>query len=75
MPEGCPEVIVKESPDELTLRAEEVGTLKARINVDHIEKERWGHPLVDCDWCAKEMSRVVGERSRKRPRKQKPSGK
>ena len=38
---GCPEVIVRESPDELTLRAEEVGTLKTYINVDHIEPERW----------------------------------
>ena len=22
------------------------------INVDHMEKERWGPPLVDYDWCA-----------------------
>ena len=28
-PEGSSDVIVRESPDELTLRAEEVGTLKA----------------------------------------------
>ena len=40
------------SPDELTLRAEDVGTLKAYVNVDHIEKERWGPPLVDYDWYA-----------------------
>ena len=52
VPEGCQEVIVRESPDELTLRAEEVGTSKALINVDHIEEERWGSPLVDGDWCA-----------------------
>ena len=52
VPEGCQEVTVRESPDELTLRAEEVGTLKAYINVDHIEKERWCLPLVDYDWCA-----------------------
>ena len=32
VPEGCPEVTVRESPDELTLRAEEVGTLKTYIN-------------------------------------------
>ena len=37
--EGASEVIVKESPDELTLRAEEVVTSKALINVDHIEPE------------------------------------
>ena len=31
----------RESPDELTLGAEEVGTWKSYINVDHVEKERW----------------------------------
>ena len=45
-------MIVRESPDELTLRAEEVGTWKSYINVDHAEKERWGPPLVDHDWYA-----------------------
>ena len=44
VPEGCPEVTVRESPDELTLRAEDVGTLKTYINVNHIEEERWGPP-------------------------------
>ena len=34
-------MIVREISDELTLRAEEVGTSKAMVNVDHIEKERW----------------------------------
>ena len=43
---------VRESPDELTLRAEEVVTWKALMNVDHIEQERWGPPLVDADWYA-----------------------
>ena len=50
--EGFPEVTVRESPDELTLRAEEVGTRESYINVDHIEKERWGPPVVDTDWHA-----------------------
>ena len=50
--EGCPEVLVRESPEELTLRAEEVGTQKSCINVDHTAKERWGPPLVDADWHA-----------------------
>ena len=50
--EGYPEVTVRESPDELTLRAEEVGTWKSYINVDHIAKERLGPPLVDADWPA-----------------------
>ena len=62
---------VRESPDELTLRAEEVGTWKSYINVDHIAKGRWGLHLVDYDWHAfrlwrelydayKVMSRAVG---------------
>ena len=51
-PEMGSDVIVRESPDELTLRAEEVNTSKALINVDHIEPERWGPPLVDADWYA-----------------------
>ena len=52
VPEVCPEVTVRESPDELTLRAEEVETSKALINVNHIEPERSGPPLVDADWYA-----------------------
>ena len=40
-PERGSDVTVRESPDELTLRAEEVDTSKAFINVDHIEPERW----------------------------------
>ena len=42
---------VRESPDELTLRAEEV-TWKSYINVDHTEKERRGPLLADYDWYA-----------------------
>ena len=45
-------MLVRESPNELTLRANEVGTRKSCINVDHIAKERWGPPLVDADWHA-----------------------
>ena len=52
VPGGCSEVIVRESPDDLTLRAEEVGTSKALMHVDHIEQEGWGPPLVDADWYA-----------------------
>ena len=47
VPEGGSDVTVRESPDELTLRAEEVKTSKALINVDHIEKERWA-PFGGC---------------------------
>ena len=43
---------VRESSDQLTLRAEEVGPLKTYIHVNHIEEERWGLPLVDYDWDA-----------------------
>ena len=37
VPEGFSEVIVRESPDELTSRGEEVVTSKALMNVDHRE--------------------------------------
>ena len=52
VPEGCPEVTVREDPDELTLRAEEEETSKALLIVNHIEPERWCPPLVDADWYA-----------------------
>ena len=52
VPEGCQEVTVRESPEELTLRAKEVGTVKAHVNVDHIARERWALPIVDYDWHA-----------------------
>ena len=48
--EAVPEVPVRESPEELTLRAEEVGAQKSCINVDHIAKGRWSPPLVDAGW-------------------------
>ena len=43
--EGYPEVTVRErAQSELAVRAEEVGTWKSYINVDHTEKEWWGPP-------------------------------
>ena len=39
--EGCPEVSIREGPEELTLRTAEVGSKKACINVDHIAEDRW----------------------------------
>ena len=45
-PEGGSDVIVRESPDELTLRAEEVHTSKAYMDVNHIKPKRWSPPLV-----------------------------
>ena len=52
VPEGCPEVIVRENSVDMTLKAEEVGKWKALVNVNHIEKERWSSTLVDYDWYA-----------------------
>ena len=52
MAEGCSVVIVRENPDQLTLRVEEVNTLKAYIDVNHIKPERWDPPKVDADWHA-----------------------
>ena len=47
-----PEASIREGPEELTLRAEEVGSQKSCINVDHTAEDRWGPPLVDADWHA-----------------------
>ena len=44
--------VLREGADDLTLRAEEFGTLKACINVDHIDKKCRGPPLLDADWYA-----------------------
>ena len=68
-PDGGSDVIVRENSDELTLRAEELNTLKAVINVDHIEQERWvcqalykrieGEDREEMYFLYKEMSRAV----------------
>ena len=50
--EGCPEASIRERPEELTLRAEEVDSQISCISVDHIAEDRWGPPLVDADWHA-----------------------
>ena len=50
--EGSPEVLIREGPEELTLRTEEVGSHISYINVEHIAEDRWGPPLVDADWRA-----------------------
>ena len=52
VPEGGSDVTIRERPDELTQRAEEVETWKTLIDVNHIEPERWCPPLVDADWYA-----------------------
>ena len=46
-PEGGSDVTVRESLDELTLRAEEVNTLEALTNVNHVEPDRRSSLLVD----------------------------
>ena len=43
---------MKEGADELTLRVEEVGSVRTVIDTTHIELERWGPPLDDADWHA-----------------------
>ena len=48
---------VRENSDELTLRAEEVGTLKTYINVNHVEEERWVSPWFHTFWV--NASRVI----------------
>ena len=50
--EAFPQAIIREGADELTLRAEEVGSVRAFIDTKHIELERWGPPQVDADWRA-----------------------
>ena len=47
-----PEAVIREGADELTLRADEVGTQRAFTTTEHIEVERWGPPLVDAAWYA-----------------------
>ena len=42
-------MLIKEAPEELALRAEEVGTQESCINVDHIAQDRWGPSLVDAE--------------------------
>ena len=41
--EVCPEVLIREGPEELTFRAEEVNTQISCINVDHIAQDRSLH--------------------------------
>ena len=48
--EEGPEASIREGLEELTLRAEEVGSPKSCIKVGHIAEDRWGPPLVDTDW-------------------------
>ena len=46
IPEGGSDVTIRESPYELTPRAEEVTTSKAYVDVNHVIAERWSPPLV-----------------------------
>ena len=38
--EECPEALIREGPEELTLRTEEVRSKKSCIDVDHIAQDR-----------------------------------
>ena len=44
--------VVRQGAEELTLRAEEVGSRRTFIDTTHVEAERWGPPQVDADWHA-----------------------
>ena len=61
----CTEASIREGPEELTLRAEEVGSWESRINVDNIAQDRWGPPLVDADWhaFARRSTKVLKEKT------------
>ena len=74
--EGYPEVTVRESPGELTLRAEEVGTSKTYINVDPIGKGEVGLPfwlittgMLSVLGCTKASKEKTGESKTMRTKK------
>ena len=59
--EAFPQATIREGADELTVRADEVGTQRAFINTKHIEFKRRRPPLVDADWhaCCQAIYREV----------------
>ena len=50
--EDLPDAVIREGADELTLRAEEVGSARTFFYAKHVELERRGPPLVGADWHA-----------------------
>ena len=44
--------MVREGADELTVRADEEGTLRTFIDTTNVGNKRWGPPFVDEDWQA-----------------------
>ena len=62
------DVTVRESPDEMTLMAEEVETSKAYIGVSHIESGKWALPwlmltVVPCARrCTKASKEKIGKK-------------
>ena len=44
--------VVREGPDEFTLRAQEEGAVRSFIDVTNVGDKRWGPSLVDDDWLA-----------------------
>ena len=50
--DAYPEADIREGADDLTVRAGEVGSLRAFIDTTHIEHEWWGPPPEDADWHA-----------------------
>ena len=47
-----PRAIIREGPDELTLRAHGEGAVRTFIDSTNVEDQRWELPLVDADWDA-----------------------
>ena len=53
VPEGCPEVTVRDSPDELTLSSRRSGYVEDIHQCQPHRKRKMGSsPVVDYDWCA-----------------------
>ena len=64
--EGCSEVLMEESPEDLTMTAEEVGSQNSCINVGRIAEDRWDRPWLTlfgmpfAKQSTKEMSEAAG---------------
>ena len=50
--EAFQEAVIREGADKLTLREEEVRSLRNFIDTTQIELEKWRPPMVDADWHA-----------------------
>ena len=69
----CPNAIVSEGPEELTLRSAENGTQKAFQQDDLQKVSRWSPPLVDAGWYALVKGFCEGVEAADRNERLKPS--